>query len=240
VPVLPWHTDRMRVVELASALAIACAAMGKIARDVTLLAQTEVGEVREGSGDGARGGSSAMPHKRNPVAAVAVLGCTKQAPMLLASLAAAAEQELQRAAGGWHSEWLPLSGLLGLTASAASWSAELLDGLEVDADRMKANLAATAGLVMAEQIATRLAPALGRLPALDLVAQASRAASSTGRDLSEVLLSTPDYASKLAAAGVGSREFADAAAPENGIGAAETFVSAALAAHAELEQRMAR
>ena len=94
------------------------AALGKIARDVTLLAQSEVAEVREGDEPGAgprRGGSSAMPHKRNPVAAIAILGCTRQVPGLLATLAAAAEQEHQRAAGAWHSEWEPLSGLLRLT-----------------------------------------------------------------------------------------------------------------------------
>src|SRR5262252_942431 len=115
LPVLPWHTDRLRIVEVAAACAAAAAALGKIARDVTLLAQSEVAEVHEGdAGDGGsdqgdegrggepgggtrRGGSSAMPHKRNPVAAVAILGCTRQVPGLLATLAAAAEQEHQRA-----------------------------------------------------------------------------------------------------------------------------------------------
>ncbi len=123
VPVLPWHTDRLRIVELAAGLAGVCGALGKIARDVTLLAQTEVGEVAEGGGATGRGGSSAMPHKHNPVAAVAVLGCTRRVPGLLATLAAAAEQELQRAAGAWHAEWETLSDLLRLTGSAASWSA---------------------------------------------------------------------------------------------------------------------
>ncbi len=141
VPVLPWHTNRHRIVDLAAALAGTCAALGKIARDVTLLAQTEVAELREDSGAG-RGGSSAMPHKQNPVAAVTILGCTKQAPGLLATLAAAAEQEHQRAAGAWHSEWQPLSHLLTLTGSAANWSAELLPTLQIDPARMRANLVA--------------------------------------------------------------------------------------------------
>ncbi len=125
VPALPWHTNRLRIIDLAAGLAGACAALGKIARDVTLLAQTEIAEVREAAEPG-RGASSAMPHKQNPVAAITVLGCTKQTPALLATLTSAAEQEHQRAAGPWHSEWLPLSNLLTLTGSAASWSAELI------------------------------------------------------------------------------------------------------------------
>jgi 3-carboxy-cis,cis-muconate cycloisomerase len=163
-PALPWHTDRSRVVELAAALAGACGSLGKIARDVTLLAQTEVAEVREGTGasrgrgagatgeasagraGGRAGGSSAMPNKRNPVAAVVILGCTRRAPGLLATAAAAAEQEHQRAAGAWHAEWEPVTDLLRLTGSAASWAAELLAGLEADAGRMRANLDAAGGL----------------------------------------------------------------------------------------------
>src|SRR5579875_544557 len=137
LPALPWHTDRLRIIDLAAALSRVTAALGKIARDVTLLAQSEVGEVSEGgSGAGGsastagpagaagpadgepaaasprRGGSSAMPHKHNPVAAIAVLGCTRQVPGLLATLVASAEQEHQRAAGAWHAEWQPLTALL--------------------------------------------------------------------------------------------------------------------------------
>jgi 3-carboxy-cis,cis-muconate cycloisomerase len=230
VPVLPWHTDRLRVIELAAALAGACAAAGKIGRDVTLLAQTEVGEVRAGAG-----GSSAMPHKRNPVAAVLAVGCARRAPMLLATVAAAAEQELQRAAGGWHAEWEPVAELLRLTSSAAAWTAELLAGLEVDADRMRANLAAAGELPMAEQIATRLMPALGRLPALALVAKASREAAARGQALTAVLTGLPRFAEPLAAAGVSAAELAAAAEPEAGLGAAASFTAAALAAHDEHE-----
>src|SRR5436190_5575901 len=164
LPVLPWHTDRLRIIEVAASCAGAAAVLGKIARDVTLLAQSEVAEVREGDEAGAgtrRGGSSAMPHKRNPVAAVAVLGCTRQVPGLLATLAAAAEQEHQRAAGAWHSEWEPFSGLLRLTGSAASWGAELLAGLTADPARMRANLDAARGFPLAERVSGPLAPAAG-------------------------------------------------------------------------------
>ena len=135
-----------------------------------------MGEVAEGDGTGGRGGSSAMPHKRNPVAAVAVLGCTRQVPGLIATLAAAAEQEHQRAAGAWHAEWEPLADLLRLTGSAASWAADLLGGLEPDPARMRRNLDAAGGFPMAEHVAALLAPALGRTAAHDLLAGASAAA----------------------------------------------------------------
>src|SRR5947207_1546363 len=107
-PILPWHTERTRIGDLAGALGTACGAIAKVARDVTLLAQTELGEVAEGR----PGGSSSMPHKRNPVAAVSTLAAAAQAPGLVATLLAAMPQELQRAAGGRHAEWRPLPELL--------------------------------------------------------------------------------------------------------------------------------
>jgi 3-carboxy-cis,cis-muconate cycloisomerase len=231
-PVLPWHTDRLRVLELAAALAGACAALGKLARDITLLAQSEVGEVSEGDPpDGVAGGSSAMPHKRNPVAAVVILGCTRRAPGLLAGLAAAAEQEHQRAAGAWHAEWEPLADLLALTGSAASWSVALLSGLHVDSERMAANLDAARGLPMAEHLTAVLAPALGRPAAHDLIARASREAVASDRALADVLLGTPEFAGPIRAAGLTELQVADALEPSAYLGAAVTFVAAALAAH---------
>jgi len=134
--VLPWHTDRTRIGDLAGALGTAAGAVGKVARDVTLLAQTEVGEVTEGR----PGGSSSMPHKRNPVAAVSALAGAAQAPGLVATLLAAMPQELQRAAGGWHAEWRPLRELLTATGSAAAWLHDCLENLVVHPDRMRANL----------------------------------------------------------------------------------------------------
>lgn len=136
VPLLPWHTLRGRIGELAGALGVAAGAIGKVAGDVVLLAQTEVGEVREGTG----GGSTSMPHKHNPVAAVAALGNAKQAPGLVATLLSAMVQEHERAAGAWHAEWRPLNELLVTTGSAASWLRTSLEELVVDTDRMRANL----------------------------------------------------------------------------------------------------
>jgi 3-carboxy-cis,cis-muconate cycloisomerase len=187
-PPLPWHTERLRIIDVAVAMARVTAALSKIARDVTLLAQTEVAEVSEGAeptaaGDGTaaggsaprRGGSSAMPNKNNPVAAVAILGCARQAGGLLATLVASAEQEHQRAAGAWHAEWQPFSHLLQLAVSAAAWTRDLLANLTIDTGRMTANLAATGGLPMAERVTALLRDSLGAPQAHDLVAAAARA-----------------------------------------------------------------
>jgi 3-carboxy-cis,cis-muconate cycloisomerase len=138
-PVLPWHTDRTRIAELAAALGEASGVAAKTARDVVLLASTDVGEVREG-GDPRRGGSSAMPHKRNPVAAVSALACALQAPGLVATLLGAMAGEHERAAGAWQAEWEPLTDLLRLTGSAAAWVRDCLDHLQPDPQRMRANL----------------------------------------------------------------------------------------------------
>jgi 3-carboxy-cis,cis-muconate cycloisomerase len=229
-PVLPWHTDRQRIIQLAAALAGVCAAAGLVARNVTLLAQTEVAEVAEGGAPG-QGGSSAMPHKRNPVVSVLILGCTRRVPGLLATLAAAAEQEHQRAAGAWHAEWETMSELLRLTGSASSWLVSLLTGLRVDPARMRVNLDATGGLPLAEHVTAMLAPALGRLSAHDLVAAAADRAASQSMSLAAALLADAAAAAALRDAGIGPAELAEAADPASYLGAAAEFVRRALAAH---------
>jgi len=238
VPVLPWHTDRLRIIDVAAVLARVTAVLGKVARDVTLLAQSEVGEVRESdsgpAGPVRRGGSSAMPHKNNPVAAIAVLGCTRQVPALVATLISAAEAEHQRAAGAWHAEWEPWSALLRLTGSAACWGAELLGGLTVDVQRMAANLAASRGLPLAEQVTGLLATAVGPVQAHDLVAGASDRAVLEGRPLGEVLLSLPGLADRLAAAGISAGQVDQALQPAGYLGATDVYIDAALAAHGGL------
>jgi 3-carboxy-cis,cis-muconate cycloisomerase len=232
-PVLPWHTDRQRILQLAAALAGVCAAAGLVARNVTLLAQTEVAEVAEGGGAPGQGGSSAMPHKRNPVVSVLILGCTRRVPGLLTTLTAAAEQEHQRAAGAWHAEWETLSELLRLTGSASSWLVSLLSGLRVDSARMRANLDATGGLLLAEHVTAMLAPALGRLAAHDLVAAAADRVAMGGLGLAEALLADPEAAATLREAGIGPAELAAAADPAGYLGAAAEFVRRALAAHGQ-------
>ena len=157
-PELPWHTERTRVADLAGALGTAAGAIAKVARDLTLHAQTEVGEVAEGGG---AGGSSTLPHKHNPIRAISAAAAAAQAPGLVATLLAAMPQEHQRAAGGWHAEWRPLRALLESTGSAACQLRAALDGLRVDAARMRANLDLTRGALLAERVAGALRPALG-------------------------------------------------------------------------------
>lgn len=146
-PTVPWHTVRTRVADVSSAVGAAAGVVAKPARDVVLLAQTEVAEVREGGAR--RGGSSALPHKQNPIAAVSALACAARAPGLVATLLASMVQEHERAAGAWHAEWRPLSYLLLSVGSAASWLADCLGHLQVDPARMRANLDATGGLLLA-------------------------------------------------------------------------------------------
>ena len=173
VPVLAWHTLRLPVADLAGALGTAAGVLGKVALDVVLLAQTEVGEVAEGTPG--RGGSSTMPHKRNPIAAISARAAARRAPALVASLLTSMEQEHERAAGAWHAEWAPLSDLLRTVGSAAAWLADCLSSLEVDADRMRANVERSGSALAAEAVAGALAASLGRAAAQDLVREAARA-----------------------------------------------------------------
>jgi 3-carboxy-cis,cis-muconate cycloisomerase len=225
-PTVPWHAVRDRPAALACSLGACAGVLGKLARDVALLAQTEVAEVREGAGGPDRGGSSAMPHKRNPVAAVAVAACTARVPGLVATILAAMPQEHERAAGGWHAEWEPQRELLRLVGSAAAWSSELLDGLVVDPARMRANLDAAGGLPMAEAAVAALAGPLGRARAHELVEEASRLATAHGRPLGDTLLQVPEVATHLGPAGLER-----ALDPEAYLGAAGALVDRALAAH---------
>jgi 3-carboxy-cis,cis-muconate cycloisomerase len=148
-PVLPWHTIRVAIGELAGALGVLAGVLAKVGRDVTLLAQTEVGEVHEDR-DPDRGRSSAMARKRNPVAAVSVLACAHRVPGLVATLLSSMEQEHDRAAGAWQAEWGTLSDLLVLAGSAASWGRDLLEHLQVDPERMRHNLSLLAAAGVSE------------------------------------------------------------------------------------------
>jgi 3-carboxy-cis,cis-muconate cycloisomerase len=188
LPEAPWHTHRDRIAEAASVFAIISGSCGKIARDVSLMMQTDVGEAFEPAGAG-RGGSSTMPHKRNPVAAASALGAATIAPNLAATIFAAQVQDHERSAGPWHAEWPTLPALMLVTSGALVAIVDLAEGLEVDAARMRANLDATHGLIMAEAVTFALAEKIGKSDAHHLMEAASKKAVADQKHLRDVLTS---------------------------------------------------
>jgi 3-carboxy-cis,cis-muconate cycloisomerase len=186
LPDAPWHSHRDRLAEVASGFAILATTCGKIARDVTLMMQTEVGEAFEQAIPG-RGGSSTMPHKRNPTASVAALSAAMMAPNLAATIIAAGIQEHERATGAWQAEWPTFPALALVTSGALHNIVDIAEGLEVDPERMRDNLNATRGLVMAEAVSFGLAAKLGKTEAHRLVEEASRKAVAEKRHLQDVL-----------------------------------------------------
>ena len=224
VPSVPWHGHRDRLAALCCALGVAAGALGKIARDITLLAQTEVGEAREGQS----GGSSTMPQKQNPVNAAIALASAVRAPGLVATVLAAMPQEHERGLGGWQAEWDTIPELVGVTADAAEAIAESVGNLVVEPARMRANLDSSGGLVLAEAVAMRLAPRLGKEQAHVLVENAARRVVRNGRRFAEVLAEDPQIASVLDRAAID-----EALSPEKYLGSASAFIAAVLARHAK-------
>jgi 3-carboxy-cis,cis-muconate cycloisomerase len=187
----PWHTARAEQQKIAARLGIYTATMGKIARDIALLMQTEVAEVFEPSAPG-KGGSSTLPHKRNPVQTTAIIAIATRTPGLVATMLAAGMQEHERGVGGWHAEWDTMRELLLLTGAAALHMQNLLEGLEVDTERMRANLELTNGLIMAERITFALAPTLGKAKAKAFMESACKQAVAEKRHLRDVLRDTEE------------------------------------------------
>jgi 3-carboxy-cis,cis-muconate cycloisomerase len=196
LPDAPWHTHRDRIAEAASVFAILAGSCGKIARDVTLMMQTDVAEAFEPSGEG-RGGSSTMPHKRNPVAAASALAAATMAPNLAATIFAAQVQDHERSAGPWHAEWPTLPTLLLVTSGALAAIVDIAEGLEVDAARMRANLDATGGLIMAEAVAMALAEKIGKSDAHHLIEAASKKAVADKKHLRDVLTADAKITAQL-------------------------------------------
>ncbi len=198
LPDAPWHTHRDRIAEAASVFAIVAGTCGKIARDVSLMMQTDVAEAFEPSGEG-RGGSSTMPHKRNPVAAATALAAATMAPNLAATIFAAQVQDHERSAGPWHAEWPTLPMLQLVTSGALAAIVDIAEGLEVDAARMRVNLDATGGLIMAEAVTMALAEKTGKSEAHHLVEAASKKAVTEKKDLRDVLTKDAKVAAHLGA-----------------------------------------
>src|SRR5450755_1249340 len=198
LPDAPWHTHRDRIAEAASVFAILAGTCGKIARDLQLLMQTDVAEAFEPSGDG-RGGSSTMPHKRNPVAAATALAAATMAPGLAATIFAAQVQDHERSAGPWHAEWPTLPMLLLVTSGALAATVDIAEGVEVDAARMRVNLEATHGLIMAEAVTMALAETIGKSEAHHLVETASKKAVADKKHLRDILAKDPKFTALLSA-----------------------------------------
>jgi 3-carboxy-cis,cis-muconate cycloisomerase len=196
LPDAPWHTHRDRIADAASAFAILTGSCGKIARDVSLMMQTDVAEAFEPSGEG-RGGSSTMPHKRNPVAAATALAAATMAPNLAATIFASQVQDHERSAGPWHAEWPTLPTLQLVTSGALAAIVDLAEGLEVDVARMRVNLDATHGLIMAEAVTFALAEMIGKSDAHHLVEAASKKAAAGRQHLRDVLASDPKVTAHL-------------------------------------------
>lgn len=222
VPDLPWHAHRDRFAEVATTLGLLVGSLGKIARDISLMAQTEVGEVSEPSAPG-RGGSSTMPHKQNPVGCAVMLSAAIRVPALVSTMLTSMVQEHERGLGGWHAEWETLPEICMLAGGAVAQAAFVLGGLEVHEQRMAENIEATHGLIFAEAVAMVLRKNLGREEAHGLLEHASRLAAEQGQSLREVLLNDTKVRKHLSA-----EDIARLMDPKNYIGSAQEMVKKVL------------
>jgi len=225
LPAAPWHTQRDRFTEVATVLGMLTGSLGKIARDISLQMQTEVGELAEPSAPG-RGGSSTMPHKRNPVGCAAVLTAAVRVPGLVATMLAGMVQEHERALGGWQAEWDTLPEIVELCAGALRQMRDVVGDLQVDVARMRANLEATHGLIMAEAVTLALGSAIGRMEAHHLVERACRTAVDSSRHLRDVLKQDRDVSARL-----GAQDIDRLLDPTGYTGAARAFVDRVLEQH---------
>ncbi|MGH2607625.1 MAG: 3-carboxy-cis,cis-muconate cycloisomerase [Tepidiformaceae bacterium] len=222
-PLLPWHTSRARIAELGAALGIVAGTAGKVALDIALLSQDEVGEVREGGAG--RGRSSAMPQKRNPVSAVVVMACVRRAQALVPVLLGGMMQEHERAAGAWQAEWETVNELFSLTHAAVSHLATALDGLEVNAEAMRANIGVTRGLLMSESVLALLSGHMDPQDARRAVDAAAQRVRTNGTHLRDELLADSEVAARIPTDAL-DRALDPAAA----VGAASSHIDRVLAA----------
>ncbi len=218
LPNMPWHSERDRVAEVATVLGLCAGTLGKMARDISLHMQTEIAEVFEPAGEG-RGGSSTMPHKRNPVSCAVVLSAATRVPGLVSIMLSAMVQEHERGLGDWHAEWETLPEIFRLTGGALHQMGTTVPRLEVDAARMRRNLEATHGLIFAEAVTMALASHISKSSARKLLDAASRKARESGKHLREVLAQERAVTEVLSPAEL-DRLFA----PENYLGVAEQWV----------------
>src|SRR5579884_1012121 len=229
VPDLPWHTERDRIAEIASALGIVAGAMAKIASDLVLLAQTEVGEVSEGTAPG-KGGSSAMPQKHNPVDAISALASARLAIGVVPAILSAMAQEHERAAGGWQAEWAAIPNLFRFTASAVERVRSAVVDLQINSTRMRANLDLVGGLNMAESLTMALAPHIGKPEAQRLVQAICDQAIKSGQDLRQMALTNEQVRNILS-----PEEIDRALDPTEYLGSTDVFIDRALEAYRAIQ-----
>ena len=229
VPGLPWHTERERVGRVAGSLGVVAGTMAKIGADLALLAQTEVGEAREGAAPG-KGGSSAMPQKRNPVDTTAALAAARLAIGVVPVILGAMSQEHERAVGGWQAEWAAIPDLFRYTARAVEGIRAAVGNLEIDPEKMRDNLDLTNGLVMAESLTTALASKVGRAEAYKIVQAAVKKVSGEGKELRQAILDDPQAREQLSLS-----EIDHALDPAQYLGSTNVFIDRALAAYHRLE-----
>ncbi len=224
-PGTPWHTQRSPVHRLAAALASVTTATGKVATDVLLMSQAEIGEVAEGS----PGDSSAMPHKRNPVASVLLVSAARRAPGLVGTVLTAGLHEHERATGSWHAEWVPLRDLLRLAGGAAARVADLLEQLRVAEHAMRRNLDAATPGVLSEAVAGLLIPALGRTAAQQVARRATAEANRRRCPLAEAVATDPDVAALVSSGALDPASVQAIGDPAGYLGAADRIIDRALA-----------
>jgi 3-carboxy-cis,cis-muconate cycloisomerase len=216
-PDAPWHTHRDRLANLMCSCGVLSGSLGKMARDISLLMQNEIAEAWEPGGSG-RGGSSTMPHKRNPIASTLTLAAATRVPGLIANFLSAMVQEHERGVGGWQAEWATVAAIVQATGLAVESMAEVAEGLTMDEDRMRQNIEATGGAIFAERAMMLLRPALGRDVAHKVIEQATRNSAAQGRRLVEILREMPEVTKVLDAATLASLD-----APEQYVGVANEF-----------------
>jgi 3-carboxy-cis,cis-muconate cycloisomerase len=214
-PDAPWHAHRDRLAALVASCGVLTGALGKMARDISLLMQGEVGEAAEPGGDG-RGGSSTMPQKHNPIASAVTLAAANRVPGLVAAFLAGMVQEHERGVGGWQAEWPTVAGVIESTGLAIASMAEAAEGLDVNAEKMRADIEATRGGVFAEKASMLLAAKLGHEAAHKIAAEAARRSQADGSSLADVLAEIPEAKRVLDAAAL-----RDLGAPEKYLGVAE-------------------
>jgi 3-carboxy-cis,cis-muconate cycloisomerase len=219
----PWHTQRDQMATLICACGVLTGSLGKMAWDITLLMQNEVGEASEPAGEG-RGGSSTMPNKRNPTACSLTLAAAHRVPGLVASFLSAMVQEHERAVGAWQAEWPVVAGVVKATGVAVASMADVAEGLSVDTERMRVNIENTRGLIFAERAMMLLGSKLGRDVAHKLLQAAAGRCASEGRSLAAVLAETSEVTAHLSAA-----ELEQLEVPEQYLGSVEAFRKALLA-----------